>query len=161
MHFLYRFWRGSSSILSRFCFQKPLQIRASGARFFYVVAVSWKCDFEQPSHKNTRFLIFGRLFFSSFWLPFSGWFPRVLLRRSFSRFWEDLGANLASRILPKTFKNQFQSQRFLKDFSKALKSQLKRKIDAKGAQNRLGYGVPNGRSTSWLKSFDSASAQQL
>ena len=132
-----------------------------GVRFFYVVAVSWKCDFEQPSIKNARFFIFGRLFFSSFWLPFSGWFPRVLLRRSFSRFWEDLGAKLASKNLPKTFKNRFQSQRFLKDFSKALKSQLKRKKDANGSQNRVCYPLLDRRFTSWLKSFDLANAQQL
>ena len=99
-----------------------------GLRFLYGVAVSWKCDFEQPSHKNTRFFILGKLFFSWFWLPFSRWFPRGLVRRSFSRFCKDLGAKLASKWPPKTGKNRFESQlNFLRVFLKLSRANLSEK----------------------------------
>ena len=49
--------------------------------------------------------------------------------------------------LPKPLKIDLKADKIFEK-CEALKSQLKRKIGAKGSQNLVGYGVLNGQSTS-------------
>ena len=87
---------------------KTYKMRGLGVTFSTSLRICEKCDFEQPSCGFTTFFDFRRVDFRLQKVYFSDVFSKMLSRRTFFRFWVEIGTKIVVKWEPTSIKKSMK-----------------------------------------------------